>query len=164
MASFQQLADSLAGAERGAAFHTLVKERRIPAALARYLLTCFSSGAPDAAAQGGGGGPADAEAEAGGALATVAAPPKPGSEEWKRVLALPGAAVALQLLGSLVKGQPVRRVPDALLHSRTRPDVEGCEIVCMCPNLWNAECCPQCSLPRQRPCSISVSGFRNTEL
>ena len=103
VASFLQLADSLAGAERGAAFHALVKERHIPAALARYLLRIFSGSAPTAAAEG-----AATDAATGEAAAAVTAPPKPSGEEWKRVLALPGAFVALQLLGPLVKGQPVR--------------------------------------------------------
>lgn len=111
VASFLQLADSLAGSERGAAFHALVKERSIPASLALYLLTRFSGGAPGAAAQGDAGDATVVEGAAGGAAADVPAPLKPGSEDWKQSLALPGAAVALQLLVALTKGQPVSHPP-----------------------------------------------------
>lgn len=115
-ASFLQLAESLAGTQRGAAFHTLAKERSIPASLANYLLERFSRPAVDTA-------PAEAIAAgiaADSGMVAAGSLLKAGSEEWKDVLALPGAAVAIQLLVPFVKGHPVC-TPSSLIISAHLP-------------------------------------------
>ena len=95
VASFLQLAESVAGTARGSAFHTHVQQRKIPLRLAQYIQSSFSEAAPDSGSASDAG-------------SGVLQPFKPGSQPWKTALDLPGVPLALQLLTALVKQQEVR--------------------------------------------------------
>ena len=116
-ASFLQLAESLAGTQRGAAFHALAKERCIPASLATYLLTRFLR--PVVEEQPGEASAADSSAGSGN-IATGGLV-KQVSKEWGDALALPGSAIAIQLLVPFVKGHPVRPPPTLPPFSKQPP-------------------------------------------
>ena len=117
LASFLALAEKLSGSGKGAAFHSLVERRALPASLANYLVGAFSAQPGDADAEEGTQDvPTGAAAGAGG----VAPLPDSSSEAWTAALALAGPPLALQLLTAFVKGQPVRNQPVQATHRPTR--------------------------------------------